>query len=124
MLDWSVDVRKHTIKEVVHNVLEADAWWGDGPEPEPQGVFNAFWWWGKHSRKDDDEEKEKEKERKKRRNAEGNVPSPIIETDCVVRLTLLTFSSRFSDRIIHPQDCFKWEFGDFKKDKDKPQESS
>lgn len=85
VLDWSVDVRKHTIKEVVHNVLEADVWWGD--EPEPQGVFNTFWWWGKHSRREEDD-KEKEKERKKRRNAEGNVPSPIIETDCIVRFTL------------------------------------
>lgn len=74
-----MDVRKHTIKEVVHNVLEADVWWGDQPEkPEKEGLFNWFWWgWKSHI---DDGEKEKKKHRK----GEGNVPTPIIETDCVV----------------------------------------
>ncbi|KAF8197514.1 Alpha/Beta hydrolase protein [Pholiota molesta] len=90
VLGWSVDVRKHVIKEVVHNVLEADvAWVDDGGDDDQGGIegwglFNRFRRWRK--KKGDDEHKD--------RDGKIEVPRPIIEEDCV--------------------DCYKWEFGDFK----------
>jgi len=82
-LGWSVDVRKHVIKEVVMNVLEADAWWGeedDQSEVDESGVRRLLGW-GKKGKKGEDEE-----EKKKRREGKRNVPKAIIEDDCVVSL--------------------------------------
>jgi len=82
-LGWSVDVRKHVIKEVVMNVLEGDAWWGE--EDDQSGVDESgvrrLLGWGKKGKKGEDEE-----EKKKRREGKRNVPKAIIEDDCVVSL--------------------------------------
>ena len=84
-LGWSVDVRKHVIKEVVH-VLESDAWWGE--DDEDSGVdeagFRSPFGWNKRGKKGEDEEDEEEK--KKRREGKRNVPKAIIEDDCIVSL--------------------------------------
>jgi len=101
-LGWSVDVRKHVIKEVVHNILEGDVWWGEDDEvdrvDEIEGYLEApgpFGWdkSGKKRKKGDDE-----KRKKKRPAGQRNVPKAITEDDCV--------------------DCFKWEFGSFKDESD------
>jgi len=86
-LGWSVDVRKHIIKEVVMNVLEADAWWGEDDEDsgvDEAGFRSPFGWnkRGKKGKKGEDEEDEEEK--KKRREGKRNVPKAIIEDDCIV----------------------------------------
>ncbi|KAF9479299.1 alpha/beta-hydrolase [Pholiota conissans] len=96
VLGWTVDVRKHVIKEVVHNVLEADVWWGDDGRGEDddndegveaEGFFDRFLErFGFGKKKGDDGRKDRE--------GEIEVPLPIFEDDCV--------------------DCYKWEFGDFK----------
>lgn len=61
-LGWRVDVRKHTIKTVVKDVLEGDAWWGDDSEEEGAEELGPG----------------------KRRRRKTVVPKPMIETDCVV----------------------------------------
>jgi len=88
-LGWSVDVRKHIIKEVVMNVLESDAWWGEDDEDsgvDEAGFRSPFGWnkRGKKGKKGEDEEDEEEK--KKRREGKRNVPKAIIEDDCIVSL--------------------------------------
>lgn len=65
-LRWKVDVRTHTIKTLVHDVLEGDVWWGDDDEEEYEGP--AF-----------------QRRRKARVLERKNVvPKPIIEMDCSV----------------------------------------
>ncbi|KAF8969625.1 Alpha/Beta hydrolase protein [Flammula alnicola] len=98
-LGWAVDVRKHVIKEVVKNVIEADVWWGeDDPEDDTgaeEGDVEAEGFWGRRKGgkgKKGDEDKDKNKDREGMRS----VPVPVIESDCI--------------------DCYKWEFGDFKDD--------
>ncbi|KIP12275.1 hypothetical protein PHLGIDRAFT_27422 [Phlebiopsis gigantea 11061_1 CR5-6] len=63
---WAADVRKHPIREVILNVLEAQLSIGDGWEVDEDGTVR-------------------------------DVPVARYEEDCV--------------------DCFKWEFGDYKKPK-------
>ena len=86
-LKWKVDVRKHVIKTVVKDILEG-VWWGDDEEEE--GGYDR---WQSNRRKD------------------SVVPKPIIEGECVVSANLLL-------SIVHAiktsQDCYKWDFGDFK----------
>jgi hypothetical protein len=100
-LGWSVDVRQHVIKEVVMNVLEGDAWWGEDDENsgvDEAGSRSLFGWnkRGKKGKKGEDEE-----ERKKRREGKRNVPKAMIEDDCVVSLHWRGEHNRHS-LIFHP----------------------
>jgi hypothetical protein len=64
-LRWKVDIRKHIIRTVVHDVLEGDVWWGD----------------------DNEEEYEAPAERAEYSKVEARkhaVPKPMIEEDCNV----------------------------------------
>jgi len=64
-LRWKVDIRKHIIRTVVHDVLEGDVWWGD----------------------DNEEEYEAPAERPEYSQVEARkhaVPKPMIEDDCNV----------------------------------------
>ena len=65
-LRWKVDVRKHIIRTVVHDVLEGDVWWGDDNEEEYEEPAERAVEYSKIEA---------------RRNA---VPKPIIEADCIV----------------------------------------
>ncbi|KAF4615243.1 hypothetical protein D9613_002632 [Agrocybe pediades] len=90
-LGWGVDVRKHVIRQVITKVLEADGvCWGDDDSDDKED--------------DDGNDDVLSKGRKKGKHGEKEpvectkyVPKRDYERDCV--------------------DCFKWEFGDFKKDK-------
>ena len=47
--------------------------------------------------------------------AEGRqVPAMVRDDDCVVGLNVLTQSFWWALKLIVPQDCFNWEYGDFK----------
>ncbi|KAF8912078.1 Alpha/Beta hydrolase protein [Gymnopilus junonius] len=89
-LGWSVDVRKHPIKEVVTKVLEGEIDWDE--EDEKDEDEELLGWHrkrkGKGTGKDEGDKGEKKHKGKRK------VPKVIIEEDCV--------------------DCYKWEFGDFK----------
>ncbi|KAF9532216.1 Alpha/Beta hydrolase protein [Crepidotus variabilis] len=91
-MGWKSDVRKHIIKSVVTEVLEGGTWWGRVPRNEGDSSKGATKFGiGKRKNKKGEEEE---------REGEGNVPKPIIETNCV--------------------DCYKWEFGDFKDELRRP----
>lgn len=92
-LRWAVDVRTHTIKDVITRVIELDLEGGweenDEEDEEPDSLTSSecvwwWWWWPGNKCKD------KDKDRKKGRD----VPLAREEVDCI--------------------DCYKWEFGDFK----------
>ena len=89
-LGWSVSVRHHVIRGVVTDVLGADdIWWGDEDEEPENNATNVG---GKSSKR--------------------NVPKAIIEEGCIVRFMV----SRSYISLILPQDCYKWEFGDYIED--------
>ena len=93
-LGWSVSVRHHVIRGVVTDVLGADdIWWGDDDEAD-EGV-------GRLGDRADIGGKSKR-----------NVPRAIIEEGCIVRFMV----SRSYIPLILPQDCYKWEFGDYIED--------
>ena len=116
-LGWAVDVRHHVISEVVTKVLGADVWWGD--EEADEGVELSR---GDNYQESDRPEatagfnpgKDGDKERKGK--GKRNVPKAIIEEGCIV-CQLFTYVIRHFLDILVPQDCYKWEFGDFLEDK-------
>lgn len=71
-LKWKVDVRKHVIKTLVLGVLEGGVWWGDDGEEEGGDDTN--------------EEGEDDEWQSSRRKAV--VPTPIIESDCLVSVNV------------------------------------
>lgn len=91
-LGWKSDIRKHIIRAVVTEVLEGDTWWGrvprpDNDEPSHESAVSLF---------------TKEKGRgERRREGQGNVPKPIIESDCVVsKLNILLLGREIDDLLL------------------------
>lgn len=81
-LKWGVDIRTHSIREVVERLLSEDLEWADDPPPEDdKSVSRMSWpWWGGG----DDKDKDKDKDTKK-----VKLPVPVAkeEVDCVVRVS-------------------------------------
>ncbi|KAG8217142.1 Alpha/Beta hydrolase protein [Butyriboletus roseoflavus] len=84
-LKWAVDIRTHSIREVVERVLAEDLEWADEPPPDDETVSWMSWpWWGGG-------DKDKDKDTKKK--VKLAVPVAKEEVDCV--------------------DCFNWEYGEW-----------
>ncbi len=90
-LGWKVDVRKHPIKQVITGILDVDVGGWEDPEDPSEGS--------------------------------REVPFPREEEDCVVslRFSFCSIDHTLPDEFVclFFQDCFKWEFGDFKDDRGK-----
>ncbi|KAF9228979.1 alpha/beta-hydrolase [Gyrodon lividus] len=97
-LGWSVDIRTHSILNVIDRLLTQELEWDDEPpkgddengeSDEGEGVSTRRWgWWGG---KDDDKDKDTDMEKEVRLA----VPVAKEEVDCV--------------------DCFNWEYGEWAK---------
>ncbi|KAG6329812.1 hypothetical protein ID866_9277 [Astraeus odoratus] len=88
-LGWSVDIRTHSILNVIEHLLAEELEWDDEPEDNDdvgkEGFLHGMgwgWWGGK------DEDKDKDEGKKVRRP----VPVAKPQEDCV--------------------DCFNWEYGE------------
>jgi putative lipase involved disintegration of autophagic bodies len=85
-LKWAVDVRTHSIREVVERLLSEELEWANEPPPDDdKSVSRISWpWWGGGN-------KDKDKDTKKK----VKLPVPVAkeEVDCV--------------------DCFNWEYGEW-----------
>lgn len=99
-LNWGVDIRTHSIREVVERLLTEDIEWADEPPPDDDNsVAQMSWpWWGSG-------DKDKDKDTKKK----VKLPVPVAkeEVDCVVCLYFSVLVWSYSRR----QDCFDWEYG-------------
>ncbi|KAF8437532.1 Alpha/Beta hydrolase protein [Boletus edulis BED1] len=84
-LKWAVDIRTHSIRDVIERILSEDVEWGDEPPADgDKSVSRMSWpWWGSG-------DKDKDKDTKK-----VKLPVPVAkeEVDCV--------------------DCFSWEYGEW-----------
>ncbi|KAH7890131.1 Alpha/Beta hydrolase protein [Phlebopus sp. FC_14] len=89
-LGWSVDVRTHSILNVINRLLSEEIEWddepGDGDDDKKVAVQRGWGWWGSG---DEGEEEEEDKPKKVRRP----VPEAREEVDCV--------------------DCFNWAYGEW-----------
>ena len=78
--NWTVDVRTHSILQIVERLLSEDFDWADEPPPDDKSVARMSWpWWG-----GGDKDKDKDKDPKKK----VRLPVPVAkeEVDCVVSL--------------------------------------
>ncbi|KAG9318027.1 Alpha/Beta hydrolase protein [Chiua virens] len=93
-LKWSVDIRTHSIAQVVERLLAEELEWADDPpvEDDPESVSLIGWpWWGGG----DDKDKDKDKDTKKK----IKLPVPIAKEQ--------------ADLYSSSLDCFNWEFGEW-----------
>lgn len=86
-LKWGVDIRTHSIKEIVERLLSQELEWADEPPPEDDKTVSQMgwpWWGGGNKDKDKDKGKDKDKETKKK----VKLPVPVAkeQLDCVVSL--------------------------------------
>jgi lipase ATG15 len=81
-LRWKVDVRKHIIRTVVHDVLEGDIWWGDDNEEEYEAPA------------------ERAVEYSKVEVRKHAVPKPIIEDDCNVSSSIFFSECDLSSTVL------------------------
>lgn len=74
-----MDVRTHSVREIIERVLAEDLEWADEPPPDDdKSVSRMSWpWWGNGDKDKDNDTKKKVK-----------LPVPVAkeEVDCVVRL--------------------------------------